>query len=181
MDDPRPLGIERTDPGAYKKKLLDLLGDRDPISVLSETPSRLSEIVNHTHADRLKTRPFPGKWTPNEVIGHLSDAEWVLGMRIRHVLSEDSPPLPAMDQDRWVAAQCHNDREPSELVEMFSGLRLFNLGIWHRIGPDEMKRAGIHSERGMETLETMLPLYAGHDLSHLDQIARYLEAIEKAG
>ena len=76
--------LERSDPEAYKQKIFGLLGNRSPMEVLSETPARLADIVSHTHADVLKTRPFPGKWTPNEIIGHLSDAEWVFGMRLRH-------------------------------------------------------------------------------------------------
>ena len=169
-------GIEVTNPDAYKNKLFALLGDRIPLAVLSETPGVLSRIVGDTPTDLMKTRPFEGKWTANEIIGHLTDVEWVFGFRIRHILCEESPTIVGMDQNLWVSGQRHNDREPSELVDMFSGLRRFNLGIWRRVGPADLKRTGNHSERGAESLEAMLRMEAGHDLSHLGQIRRYLEA-----
>ncbi len=170
-------GIWVTDPEAYRNKLAQLLGERDPLDVLSEMPNRLAHIVNTTPANVMRQRPFVGKWAPSEIIGHLSDSEWVYGFRIRQVLCEEEAAILAMDQDRWVAVQNHNDREPLELLEMFTGLRLFNLGIWRRIDPSDLRRSGRHDERGTESLDVMLRMCAGHDLSHLDQLDRYLEAI----
>ena len=144
--------------------------------MLSETPGELSRIVDETPADLMKMRPFEGKWTPNEIIGHLTDVEWTFGFRMRHILCEESPTIVGMDQNLWVSGQRHNDREPRELVEMFSGLRLFNLGVWGRVEPADLKRTGNHVERGPESLGSMLRMEAGHDLSHLGQIRRYLEA-----
>ena len=173
-------GLWVTNPRAYRKKMADLLGDRDPLDVMSETPDKLAHTVNNTHANVMRTRPFPGKWTPNEIIGHLSDAEWVFGYRLRQILCENEPTILGMDHERWVVGQTHNDREPSEHLEMFTGLRLFNLGIWRRIDPADMARTGKHNERGPESLDTILRMCAGHDLSHLDQLNRYLEAIQTA-
>jgi len=36
---------------------------------------------------------------------------------------------------------------------------------------------GVHGERGEESVERMVPLYAGHDLVHLRQIRRILSAV----
>jgi len=65
--------------------------------------------------------------------------------------------------------QRHNEREPSELVEMFRTMRQFNLALWKRMSPADLQRNGLHNERGPESLGVMLPMIAGHDLSHLDQ------------
>ena len=43
----------------------------------------------------------------------------------------------------------------------------------------DLERAGQHNERGPESLDVMLRLLAGHDLSHLNQIAQYIEAIRR--
>ena len=41
----------------------------------------------------------------------------------------------------------------------------------------DLKREGIHGERGAESLGVMRKFIAGHDLSHIDQLTRYLAAI----
>jgi hypothetical protein len=171
----------RPDPGPnpYRRRLQELLGNRDPIAVLSETADILADIVDTHTPDQLRTRPFEGKWTPSEVIGHLTDSEWVYGYRMRLILSEDEPAIIGTAQERWVTAQRFNDQEPAELVATFRSLRALNLAAWKLIPPDEMNRFGKHNERGEESLAQMLSMLAGHDLSHLDQIRRYLEAVTR--
>lgn len=171
-------GLWVSDPEAYRKKMEDLVGTHDPLDILTQTSETLSGIVGEHSADAMQTRPFPEKWTPNEIIGHLVDAEWVYGFRVRLVSCEDRPTILGMDQDLWVARLRHNERTPSELVEMFAAMRRFNLSVWKRLGPEDLQRVGQHNERGPESLGTMLLMCAGHDLIHLDQIRRYLAAVK---
>jgi hypothetical protein len=160
----------------YRERMFRLLGERDPLDVISQTATKLADIVNNHSAVMLRARPFEGKWTPNEIIGHLSDGEWVYGYRLRLILCEHNPTILGTHQDSWVQTLRHNDREPSDLLEIFRTLRQLNLALWRRTSQSDLKRCGEHNERGCESLGTMLQLLAGHDLSHLDQIARCLEA-----
>jgi hypothetical protein len=47
------------------------------------------------------------------------------------------------------------------------------------MSPADLQRTGQHNERGPESLAVMLRMLAGHDLSHLDQIARYIRAVRR--
>jgi DinB superfamily len=167
-----------SDPRAYRENLFKLLGERNPLEVLVQTASTLADIVRRHSAAVLRARPFEGKWTANEVIGHLTDSEWVYGYRLRLILCEDDPNLVGTNQDLWVARQGHNEREPSEHVEMFLAMREFNLALWKRLSPADLQRTGRHNERGAESLGVMLRMMAGHDLSHLGQIARCVQAVQ---
>jgi len=166
---------------AYRGKMFDLLAGRDAIEVLGQTASALADIVARHPTKVLRARPFEGKWTPNEIIGHLTDSEWVYGYRLRVILCEDDPAILGTKQDLWVASLRHNEREPSELVEIFRTLRALNLDVWRHISTEDLKRSGQHDERGPETLDVMLRLLGGHDLSHLNQITRYIQAVEQQG
>lgn len=172
-------GLSVSDPQAYRENLFKLLGSQNPLEVLSRTASALTDIVRKHSVTVLRARPFEGKWTPNEVIGHLADGEWVYGYRLRLILCEENPAILGVNQDLWVAGQRHNEREPVELVKTFRTLREFNLALWKRMSPTDLKRTGQHNERGPEPLEVLLPMMAGHDLSHLDQIARYIQAVRQ--
>ena len=172
-------GLAISDPKAYRANLFTRVGDRDPLEILEQTASVLADTVRTYPASVLRTRPSGAKWTPNEIIGHLTDSEWVCGYRTRLVLCEDHPVILGMNQELWVAAQRHNEREPSELVEIFRTLRHLNLEVWRRTSPEDLQRIGQHNERGSESLGMMLRLLAGHDLSHLAQITRYIEAAQQ--
>ncbi len=174
-------GLSMSASQAYREKMFSLLANRDPLQVMAQTACTLADIVGKDSATVLRTRPFEGKRTPNEIIGHLTDSEWVYGYRLRLILCENDPAILGTKQDLWVAALRHNEREPSELVEVFRTMRLFNLALWRRTSPEDLNRTGKHNERGPESLGVMLRLLAGHDLSHLDQITRYIQAVQQPG
>ena len=166
---------------AYRDKMFKLLGDQNPLEVLARTAAVLADIVGKHAAPLLRARPFEGKWTPNEIIGHLTDSEWVYGYRLRLILCERNPAIVGTNQESWVAGLRHNECEPAELVEIFRVLRQFNLTVWRQTSPTDLERTGQHNERGLESLSVMLRLLAGHDLAHLDQITRYIEAARQDG
>src|SRR5260370_7314719 len=83
----------------YWEEMFNLVGDRNPLEVMAQTASSLTDIVRTHSATVLRTGPFEGKWTPNEVIGHLTDSEWVYGYRLRLILCEDDPTVLATHHD----------------------------------------------------------------------------------
>lgn len=172
--------VEKGDNAAYQQKLKGLLGNQNPIQVLGRTADVLAGLVEKHAADVLRKRPYPGKWTPNEIIGHLTDSEWVYGYRIRLILCQDKPVILGMDQDLWVEGQKHNERSPRDLVTIFRNIRAANIELWKRMTAEDLNRVGLHNERGEESLGVMLRMNAGHDLSHIDQITRYVAAIQEA-
>jgi len=40
------------------------------------------------------------------------------------------------------------------------------------VSPADLQRAGVHEERGEESVAHLMRLYAGHDRMHLQQLAR---------
>ncbi|MHC4448094.1 MAG: DinB family protein, partial [Planctomycetota bacterium] len=56
----------------------------------------------------------------------------------------------------------------------FQALREVNLRLLRRLGPEDLARVGEHHARGPESLDVLVRIMAGHDLWHLEQIARYL-------
>ena len=172
-------GIHISNPQAYRERLFALVGEQEPLEVMAESADKMDEIVRKYPAAVLRRRPFAEKWTPNEVLGHLTDSEWTYGFRLRLILCEENPTILGMDQNLWVTGQRHNEREPAAHAEMFRRLREYNLSVWRRATPEDMKRTGMHNERGPESFGLMLRMLAGHDLSHLVQCRRYAEAAEK--
>jgi hypothetical protein len=51
------------------------------------------------------------------------------------------------------------------------------LRLLERATPDDLRRVGVHAERGEESAGYLRGLYAGHDLLHLNQIERIKKAI----
>ncbi|HKD11768.1 MAG TPA: DinB family protein, partial [Thermoanaerobaculia bacterium] len=103
--------------------------------------------------------------------------EIVGAFRYRMVLSHERPELPAYDQDLWANRMRYEESDPEESLALFTVVRESNLRLIERATPAERHRAMRHSERGDETIEETVRLYAGHDVVHRRQIARIRAAI----
>lgn len=159
--------------GAYVKALLALLGNQDPVKVLEATPTRLGELLDHP-VPRLRKPEKPGKWSALEVAQHLADSDLVWAYRMRMVMAEELPHIVGYDQDQWAQRLHYADADPGDGYEQFTLLRRINLALIHRASPDDLERVAFHEERGEESLQAMIRLYAGHDLVHLAQLERIL-------
>ena len=162
---------------AYVGAVLDLVGDRDPSSVLRETPGVLRRTIANLAPAQLREPEMPGKWSVAQVLQHLADSEVVWAWRLRLILAQDRPQLTGYDQDQWAARLGYEKANPAEALEEFSVLRRANLRLLERATPDDFERVGVHSERGEESLGHLRRLYAGHDLLHLRQIDRIVAAV----
>jgi hypothetical protein len=169
-----PAGNTAAAAAGYVRALLDLLGPQDPLAVAGELVPWLERRVAGLDQARLRRPEAPGKWSVLEVIQHLADAEMVMSFRIRMALTEDQPPLQGYDQDRWVSVLRYAEVPLDLALAQLRGLRGGNLHLWQALTPEQRKRAGLHSERGLETVDLMIRLMAGHDLVHRRQIDRIL-------
>ena len=118
----------------------------------------------------------PEKWSAIEVIQHLADSDLVAGYRTRVMLSQDRPPIPGYDQDLWAAEFRYRDVPLSLALDQLRSLRSANLHLWRQLTPEQLRRTGIHAERGPESVEHLLKLMGAHDLVHRRQIDRILAA-----
>ena len=157
---------------AYVAAVLDLLGDQDPLSVLRETPDVLPRAIAGLSPQQLRQHERPGKWSITQVLQHLGDTEIVGAWRFRLILAQDRPTLTGYDQDLWADRLAYADGDPAAALELFTAVRRANLRLLQRATPEDLKRVGLHAERGEESVGHLRSLYAGHDLLHRRQIAR---------
>lgn len=156
----------------YTDRIIALLGDLDPVTVLNATPLRVSSVVENLVPGDDALRYAAGKWDVRSLLAHLADVEMVTGVRIRRVLSAPGTRLEAFDQDVW--AERYPNLEPSLAVEAFRGLRAWNLALLATLTLDDWLAEGLHPVRGPESVDMMVRLLAGHDLNHLLQLDRAL-------
>lgn len=161
----------------YSKAVLELVGGRDPISVLRETPAAAAKSIDGLSPAQLRRPEAPGKWSIAAVLQHLADSDVVWAWRMRLILAQDRPPLTGYDQDLWAERLHYADADPMEALETLRVLRRGNLALIARATPEDLERVGVHAERGEESAGYLCGLYAGHDLLHLRQIDRIRRAV----
>jgi uncharacterized damage-inducible protein DinB len=161
-------------PEQYRKRMLSHLGGKDPLKLQAAAPQKIERLLKNAPATKLRKRPAPGKWSVAETLAHIADAELVGGFRIRLILGNPGTPITAFDQDVWVTALHYEKRDAYKSLEQFRALRAANLALLKTLTPEQWKQHGMHSERGPETVETIVTMFAGHDLNHIKQLEAIL-------
>jgi hypothetical protein len=155
---------------SYRKRLLGLLGDRNPLEALEENAQRVEKTARTAGDARLSKSWGPGKWTGKQVLAHLADAEMGVGFRVRQILAEDNHRIQPFDEGAWARRYANVDADKA--LASFMALRRWNLELFRSLTPADLEREAFHPERGPETLGTVIRVLAGHDLNHLGQLER---------
>jgi hypothetical protein len=132
-------------------------------------------VVTEALADitdaEIDAREGPGEWSPRQIVHHLADSETIGATRLRRLLAEDDPLIPAFDQEEY-ARRAHYDLPIEPALALFRAVRAANLPILRQLSDAEWQRAGTHSESGHYTAVDWLEIYVAHAITHADQIRR---------
>jgi hypothetical protein len=152
----------------YRERMLGLVGDRPVIASLEATPPRIEAVVARIGTAGMSRAFEPGKWTARQILSHVADAELAVGFRLRQALAEDDYVVQPFDQDRW--ARRYRDLDGNAAARAFCALRPWNVALIRTLSPADLARPVMHPERGMESVEIIVKMLAGHDLNHLAQL-----------
>jgi hypothetical protein len=156
---------------SYKAKILGYQAGAAFLALQAAAPAKLASLVAGLSADQLAYRLEPAKWSIQEVVAHLADDELVGGYRLRTILSSPGTAIQAFDQDVWARTGRYAATDVTASVELFRVLREANLWLLRSLTAEEWDMAGIHTERGVESIRDMAMYFAGHDINHFEQIA----------
>lgn len=146
------------------------------MAVLSRTPAALDALLRDLPDAWTLRHEGENTWTVFDVVGHLIHGERTDWMpRVRMVLqfgeTRTFEPFNRLGHVR----ECQG-KSLGQLLDEFARVRSENLrdlrGLHLR--PEDLARLGRHPALGVVTLSQLLATWAGHDLTHLHQIARVM-------
>ncbi|HTX17810.1 MAG TPA: DinB family protein [Bacteroidota bacterium] len=158
----------------YTARILGYQEGTDPLKILRSTPGKIERLLRTAPRRKLMSRPEPSRWSVAEIVAHLADTELVGGFRMRMIIGDNGTTIQAFDQDVWAEKFEYARRDPKKSLDRYRALRENNLALITSIPKSLWQNYGMHAERGKETVERIIQMYAGHDLNHLRQIEKIL-------
>jgi hypothetical protein len=143
------------------------LGDRDPLTALSETPWRIEAIVASWTDAQFERSYAPGKWSARQILVHLAQTELALPTRARFALSQDGYVAQSFDQDAWMPLDDGTDARTA--LDAYVALRKLNLQMWRGLTGAQRAQTFTHPDFGELSVEWIAAQMAGHDIHHLKQ------------
>lgn len=168
------------------------------VEQIAEMPSLLRRAVGGLTPEQLDTPYRPGGWTVRQVVHHIPDSHLNGYARMKLALTEDLPTIKPYNQEAWLAVT--DLSVPIEaslrllegLHALWAGmLRPLSEGQW-RCGfvhpelagraaqngeraDERWRRAFAADERGVVTIQGLLPTYAWHGRHHVAHITALRE------
>ena len=135
-------------------------------SQMEKTLARLRAVPD----ERGTFRYQPGKWSVNDVVGHVSDTERIYAYRALRIARADRTPLPAFEQDDYVAVAGADGRDLREIVNELEAVRRASVALLRSFDPEVWVRMGVVSGYDA-SVRSLAYIMAGHELHHMGVLA----------
>ena len=141
--------------------------NRGLIQLYTAGASLPAEAIRGLSVDELNAFPVPGTWSIQQVILHLMDSDLIASDRMKRVIAEDKPTLIGYDETAFSKKLFYERLDAAMACEVFRLNRLLTATVLRELPDEAFARTGIHSERGIVTLEHFVETYTQHLLHHL--------------
>jgi uncharacterized damage-inducible protein DinB len=149
----------------YYGKYIDLVASGDVITTLAKQMEETQALLRDLPASIATHRYAPGKWSVNEVVGHVLDAERIFAARALRFARGDGTPLPSFEQNDYVANATFNAYPLSELALELASVRQSTIFLFRHIDEAAWMRRGVASDAEV-TVRALAYIIAGHELHH---------------
>ncbi len=144
---------------------VDGVPEGDVVEILERQGRELAALLGGVSADRGAYRYAPDKWTMQEVVGHITDAERIFTYRAMRIARGDATPLPAFDQDGYVQRGNFGRRTLADLAAEFAAVRAATVALFRAMTDEESRRVGTASNASV-TARGLAYIAAGHERHH---------------
>jgi hypothetical protein len=158
----------------YFHNYIGQVSENDLLTAFTNQGPAFTAFLESIPTDKRTYRYGPGKWSIQEVLQHIIDAERVFAYRALCFARKDSTPLPSFDENIYADNSKADKRDWSDLVEEFKTVRRGTEILFRSFDKEQLETAGIASGKSNYVLGIGYIL-AGHVNHHMRIIKeRYL-------
>jgi uncharacterized damage-inducible protein DinB len=148
------------------------------IAAYVQGPADLRAAVKGLSKEQIAARPVAGRMSTLEVLCHLADFEPIMADRMKRVIALGGTPLIlAADENLFLKELRYDDRDAEEELTLIEVTRKQMARILRTLKPEDFQKTGVHTERGLLTLERLLQLAVNHIVHHLTFIVEKRKAL----
>lgn len=142
----------------------------DLLSRLARTPTRIAQATARLNESQLRQPAAGGEWSMIDVFEHVRATDDIIAGRVLPVLVRDQPQLLAYDERRWAEVTRYTQEHVEQPLETFGLRRAELVQALRRVSLADWERAGIHEERGPQSLLAIVQRLVEHEEEHCAQL-----------
>lgn len=156
------------------------LPPRELVAAYGADIGRLRAAIAGMTPDELRARPIPGKWSTQEVVIHLLDAEAAFADRIKRILAMDDAQLLVWPENDFAARLHYHDQSADDAVTAIEAIRSNLKRVLDKASDTDLARVGQHSVNGPQSVTDILSYCVWHLRHHIGFIDEKRKALAKS-
>ncbi len=144
----------------------------DSILRLTFLCEAIPELIILIPDEEFKLKPKPGKWSKQEILGHLIDSATNNHQRFIRIQFEDCPQIK-YDQDNWNKYNNYNNLDMHHVILFWKIYNEHLTEVIKAIPKENLMKTAKTSEKDPVTLEWLIDDYVVHLEYHLKQLVVY--------
>ena len=167
-DERYPIGQFECDDVISKEQVAEWI---EEIRVL---PEQLKEVIKDLSDEELNRSYRENGWTVRQLVHHIADSHMNSYIRIKLALTEETPTIKPYEETEW--AELPDYSLPiSESLQLIESLYVRWVYLLQSLTEEQLKRAFLHPDSGITTVEKSIGIYAWHGKHHLAHIQNALK------
>jgi uncharacterized damage-inducible protein DinB len=139
----------------------------DVLSAIEQQSSATQKLLSSLDESRAAFRYETGKWSVKEVVGHMVDAERIMGWRALAIARGETQPLPGFEEDDYVRNAKFDDWRLGDLAEAYALGRRANIVFFRNLPEEAWDRRGTANGSPV-TVRALAWIIVGHERHHLN-------------
>lgn len=171
IDIPRPAADEFN---PYYAPYIALVPDGNLMEILARQSRDFGALIKTIPEGRGSFRYEPSKWSVNQVVGHVNDAERIFTYRALCFSRGEQAHLPSFDEKAYAPASAADQRHVADLGAEFEAIRAATVALFGGMTETMLTHRGIASDHPV-SVRAIAYIVAGHCFHHAAILkARYL-------
>lgn len=156
---------ERSECADYYWLYIDQVPEGDVLQLLRDQVRESVALLRTIPPERQRFRYGEGKWSVNQVVGHVIDVERAFGFRAFSFARCEPAELPSFEQDPYVTNARYDVRDIDSIADEYESVKRANITFFETLSDEESRRVGRAS--GCDFSVRSIPyILAGHQIHH---------------
>lgn len=169
-----PSEIQISEYNPYYKRYIDLVENLPLLDVLTKGLTRTQSFFDSLPHEKWNYRYAEGKWTPKDILQHITDTERVFAYRALYFARSSNAELKGFDENLFAENALAKNRSVDELLQEHLAVRNATICLFKNFNLNQLKQIGMANGSNM-SVAALGFVICGHEIHHCNIITeRYL-------
>jgi uncharacterized damage-inducible protein DinB len=136
------------------------------IEALTVNKDKVINLLKNLSEEQKNFRYDIGKWSPHEILGHLTDTERIFGFRALCIARGEKQSLPGFDENEYNDAAKFSEISFESLLEQYRLVREGSIALFSSFSEEATSQIGSANGNAVSA-RALVWMIAGHEIHHL--------------